>query len=250
MKVSVITVCYNSASTIRDTIESVIAQDYEDLEYILVDGGSTDTTMDIVSQFDDGIDVIISEPDEGIYDAMNKGIKAASGDIVGTLNSDDLFTDDRRISELAAFLDANPELDGAYGDLVFVRRDDVDSITRRYSSKLFSTRLIRFGLMLPHPTFYVKRSLFERLGFYRHGYRVAADFELITRFLKNGVRLGRIGQVMVKMREGGISTTGLFWRIHQNMEIVRACRENGISTNIFLVALKLPIKLAGYIFTR
>lgn len=248
MKISIITVCYNSELTIRDCIETVLEQDYPDIEYIIVDGGSSDETMNIVREYEGRIDTVISEPDQGIYDAMNKGIGLATGEFVGTLNSDDLFAARTVISSLAALLNASPQLDGAYADLEFVRRNDVDQVFRVYSSKRFSKTLLRFGIVFPHPTFYVKRALFDELGYYKLNYRVSADFELLTRFIIRGVKLGRLSEVMVKMREGGISTTGIWGRIHQNMEIVRACRENGIYTNILLVALKIPVKLAGYIF--
>ena len=247
MKFSIITVCYNSEHTIRDCIETVLEQDYPDIEYVIVDGGSSDGTMDIVREYEGRIDCVISEPDRGIYDAMNKGIRQATGDFVGTLNSDDLFAHTGVISSLATFLHDNPELDGAYADLEFVRRNDVNQVFRIYSSKRFSKTLIRFGIMIPHPTFYVKRSLFDTLGNYKLNYRVSADFELMTRFIVGGVKLGRLPEVMVKMREGGVSTTGFWWRIHQNLEILRACRENGIYTNILIVALKIPFKLAGYL---
>ena len=226
----------------------MLAQNYPDIEYIVVDGASKDGTMDIVREYGDRIDVVISEPDRGVYDAMNKGIKLATGDIVGTLNSDDIFAGKTVITNLVLFLRKHPQLDGTFADLVFVRRDDVERISRVYSSKWFSSKMMRFGIMIPHPTFYVKRRLFDELGFYKLSYRVAADFELMARFIRNGVKIARNPELMVKMREGGISTTGLWWRVHQNMEIVRACRENGIYTNIFLVALKIPIKLAGYLF--
>ncbi len=248
MKFSIVTVCFNSEKTIRDCIESVIDQDYLDIEHIVIDGGSDDRTMDILREYEGSIRYLVSEPDRGIYDAMNKGLRLATGDFVGTLNSDDLFAHKRVISTLAEFLSTHPGLDGAYADLVYVRRDDTARICRRYSSRNFSRGLIRFGLMFPHPTFYARRALFEDLGYYSLDYRVSADFELLARFVSHGVKLGRIPEVLVKMREGGISTTGFWWRVHQNMEIVRACRENGIYTNLLLVALKLPVKLAGFIF--
>lgn len=247
MKISIVTVCYNSEATIRDTIESVLSQSYSNIEYIVVDGASKDGTMTIVNEYKDRIAKIVSEPDKGIYDAMNKGVGLASGDFVGILNSDDIFASANAITDLTEFLSLNPQFDGAYADLVFVQREHTGNVTRTYSSKSFSPWKIRFGFMCPHPTFYVKRRFFDELGFYRLGYRVSADFELMTRFIRNGVRLARNPHVMVKMREGGISTTGFLWRIHQNMEIVRACKENGIYTNIFMVALKVPFKLISYL---
>lgn len=246
MKISIITVCYNSESTIRDTIESVLAQDYQNIEYIIVDGESSDKTQDIIRGYNDRIDTIISEPDKGIYDAMNKGVKASSGEYVGILNSDDIFSHSHVISDLVRLL-SDKKVDAVYGDLVLVERNDTSKVVRSYSSKNFRKWKIRFGLMLPHPTFYVKRSLFEKFGFYKLNYRVSADFELITRFLCNGITYIRNPDVMVKMRQGGISSNGFWWRVHQNFEIIRACKENGIYTNIFFIALKLPVKLLSYI---
>ncbi|SCZ27839.1 Glycosyltransferase involved in cell wall bisynthesis [Pseudomonas sp. NFACC48-1] len=247
MKISIITVCYNGVDTIRDTIESVLAQQYKNIEYIIVDGASKDGTLDIISEYEGRIAKVISEPDKGIYDAMNKGVWAATGDYVGILNSDDFFAGDNVIQDLVVHLQNNPDADATYADLVFVQRKQTDVVTRKYSSAGFSPWKIRFGFMIPHPTFYARRELFQRFGDYKLGYRVSADFELMARFFSKNVKMVRQNAVMVKMRDGGISTTGFWWRIHQNLEIVRACKENGIYTNILLVAMKVPFKLASYL---
>lgn len=244
MKVSIITVCYNSAATIRDTIESVLSQSYEDIEYIIVDGASKDNTLDIVREYRTKISTVISEPDKGIYDAMNKGIQAATGDIVGILNSDDFYASNESVQHIVDGF--NDDVDGVYADLVYVKENQPDKISRRYSSKRFSKRKIRFGFMLPHPTYYIRTKLYEEFGLYKLGYRVAADFELITRHISQGIRLSRVSHVIVKMREGGISSSGLLWRIHQNLEISRACNENGIRTSILLIMFKLPFKLISF----
>lgn len=246
LKISIITVCYNSVETIRDTIESVLSQQYPDIEYIIVDGASKDGTLELISEYGGRISKVISESDKGIYDAMNKGVQAATGAFVGILNSDDVFAGSDVIQNLVAHLQNNPSADAVYADLVFVQRKEMDVVTRRYSSSGFSPWKVRFGFMIPHPTFYARRELFDKYGSYKLGYRVSADFELMARFMSKGVKMVRHSAVMVKMREGGISTTGFWWRIHQNLEIVRACRENGIYTNILLVAMKVPFKLASY----
>lgn len=246
LKISIITVCYNSVETIRDTIESVLSQQYPDIEYIIVDGASKDGTLELISEYEGRISKVISESDKGIYDAMNKGVQAATGDFVGILNSDDVFAGSDVVQNLVAHLQNNPSADAVYADLVFVQRKEMDVVTRRYSSSGFSPWKVRFGFMIPHPTFYARRELFDKYGNYKLGYRVSADFELMARFMSKGVKMVRHSAVMVKMREGGISTTGFWWRIHQNLEIVRACRENGIYTNILLVAMKVPFKLASY----
>lgn len=244
MKVSIITVCFNSAATIRDTIESVLAQDYADIEYIIVDGASRDNTLDIVNEYRGRIAKVVSEPDKGIYDAMNKGIKMATGDVVGILNSDDFFTSSQSVSKLVSGF--GNDTDAVYADLVYVKQHDTSKFSRLYSSAGFARWKIRFGFMIPHPTFYAKKALFDRLGFYKLNYRVAADFELMARFFKADIKTRRVDAVVVSMREGGISSNGIKWRIHQNMEISRACNENGIFTVLPLLVIKLPFKLLSF----
>ncbi len=242
MKVSIITVCFNSEKTIEDTIKSVVSQDYNNIEYIIIDGGSSDRTNEIVNKYKDIVNIYISEKDDGLYDAMNKGVKLATGDVIGILNSDDFFLSESSVSDLMAGFN-NSNVDAVYSDLIYVKENNTDKITRLYSSKAFRKSLIKFGFMLPHPTFYAKKTVYEKCGFYKLNYRVSADFEFITRCITKGCNLNRVPKITIKMREGGISSSGLMWRIHQNMEIVRACRENGIRTNLALVALKLPYKL-------
>ncbi|MDB4279342.1 glycosyltransferase [Paraglaciecola sp.] len=242
MKVSIITVCFNSDRTIEDTIKSIQSQTYPDIEYIVVDGLSKDRTNEVVSKYGDIVSVHVSEKDSGLYDAMNKGIKLATGDIVGVLNSDDVLADDSVIEKIVAGFD-DESIDATYSDLIYVSQHDLNKLTRLYSSKVFSKRMMKFGIMLPHPTFYVRKKCYETLGLYKVDYRVAADFELLARFMSQGIKSRRLPFISVKMREGGISSSGLLWRVHQNFEIVRACRENGIYTNIFFVMLKLPYKL-------
>jgi len=242
MKVSIITVCFNSEKTIEDTLKSIQSQTYPDIEYIVVDGLSKDRTNEIVKEYNNIVSVHISEKDNGLYDAMNKGISLATGDVIGILNSDDVLADELVIEKIVAGFDSE-NVDAVYSDLIYVSEHDLTKPTRLYSSKVFSKKLIKFGIMLPHPTFYVRKKYYEMLGLYKTDYRVAADFELLTRFVSNGIKLVRLPFISVKMREGGISSSGLLWRIHQNFEIVRACRENSIYTNIFFVMLKLPYKL-------
>lgn len=242
MKVSVITVCYNSSDTIEDTLQSIESQTYSDIELIVIDGLSTDSTNEIVKKYSHIVSVHVAEKDNGLYDAMNKGISLASGDIVGILNSDDVLADESVIENIVAGF-SDKTIDAVYSDLVYVSEHNLDKPTRLYSSKVFSQRMIKFGIMLPHPTFYVRKECYTELGLYKTTYRVAADFELLARFMSSGIIAIRLPLISVKMREGGISSSGLLWRVHQNFEIVRACRENGFYTNIFLVMLKLPYKL-------
>jgi glycosyltransferase involved in cell wall biosynthesis len=248
MKVSIITVCFNSDKTIEDTLKSIQSQTYSDIEYIVIDGNSKDSTNEIVSQYNDIVTVHISETDKGLYDAMNKGIRLATGDVIGILNSDDVFASKNSLSQLMSGFNSG-KVDAVYSDLVHVSEFNLNKVTRLYSSKVFSRFLIRFGFMLPHPTFYVKRSIYEEFGLYEINYRAAADFELITRFVSNNITLKRVPAITIKMREGGVSSSGFKGRVQQTFEIVRACKENDIYTNIFFVMLKVPYKVLT-LFTR
>lgn len=247
MKISIITVCFQSAATVRETIESVLAQDYPDVEYIVIDGGSTDGTMDIVREYGDRIDVVISEPDKGIYDAMNKGIRAATGEVVGMLNSDDFYTDNTVVRQLIECMEESGS-DTVYADLVLVDAEDTNRVIRYYDSSTFNAGRLRFGWMPAHPTFMVKRSLYESYGGYSLDYRIAADFEMIVRLLHTaGASYSYLPVVGVKMRVGGASASGLrnSWVI--NREIVRACRTHGIKTSLARVLIKIPAKLMEYL---
>ena len=246
-RVSVVTVCYNSAETIRDTILSVQSQDYANIEHVFVDGGSTDETLSVIESLKRDTDILVSEADQGIYDAMNKGLALSTGCIVGILNSDDVFYDTQVMSMIMGSFCQNNASDACFGDLVYVTREDTNSIVRRYSSKRFSPKNIRFGAMCPHPTFYIRREILASLGDYKLGYRVAADFEYMARFFQTKRKAHRIDLPLVRMRIGGISTTGFRWIIHQNFEIVRACRDNGIYTNILFIASKIPAKLLSFL---
>ena len=191
MKISIITVTYNSAATLRDTMESVLAQTYTDIEYVVVDGLSKDNTMDIVREYEprfQGRMKYISEKDHGLYEAMNKGIRMATGEIVGIINSDD-FYHRNDIIQLVADAMAASEVQAVYGDVRFVNPENLDKTVRYYSSKIFRPSLFRFGFMPAHPTFFTYRKYFEQYGYYRLDYKIAADYELLVRFLhKYGVK--------------------------------------------------------------
>lgn len=252
IRISIITVTYNSSATLRDTIESVLLQDYDNLEYIVVDGGSRDETVDIIraneSRFG-GRMRWISEPDKGLYDAMNKGIMMATGDVVAVLNSDDFYHRGDVISRVAAaFDDANVE--AVYGDLVFVSPDNLNKLTRYYSSKAFRPSLFRFGFMPAHPTFFAYKRLFEQFGYYDTSFGIAADFELLVRFMYiRKIRTRYLPFVFMKMRSGGISTT-MRNKLKMNREIIRACRKNGISTNCFFIIYKYIVKIFDLLFRK
>jgi len=240
----VVTVCYNSATTIRDTIESVLSQKHKNIECIVVDGGSTDETVAIVKAFGDKISKLIVEPDEGIYDAMNKGIKASTGELVGILNSDDIYYSVDSLSCIAKTFEHNRELEIVFGDIIYTRINEVNKIVRYYSSKYFKPWKLRFGWMPPHQATYVKREAYLRYGLYKIDYKIAADYEMFIRWLAiEKLAYRRINKIIVNMRMGGVSTSGLRSNLILNREIVRACKSNGIYTNIFLVLSKMPLKL-------
>lgn len=244
MKISIITVCVNNAATIRHTLESVRAQDYADLEYIVVDGGSSDGTLEIIRGYGNRIDRLIGGPDEGIYDAINKGLAAATGDVIGILHADDLYASADVLSTVARAFASAPQADIVFGDVVFVRPDDVGRVVRYYGSRRFRPWKLRFGWMPPHPGTFIRRSAYGRIGPYALDLKIAADYEMFVKaFLVHGMSFARVERVLVRMRAGGLSTSGLRSSIRLNREIVTACRRNGVYTNIFLVLLKTPFKL-------
>ena len=244
MKVSIITVCYNGEKTIRDTIKSVLTQDYSDIEYIVIDGRSKDTTIDIVNEYRGKISKIISEPDQGIYDAMNKGVKYSTGDIIGILNSDDFFENPSVISDVVKHFNSNPNASLVIGDVVYVDPNNIGKITRFYSSRKFKPFKLRFGWMPPHAATFIKASVYSKFGNYSTDYEISADYELFVRLLLlHKVCYSRLDKVLVRMRTGGVSSSGIKSNLLLNIEIVKACKDNGIYTNIFLVLLKIPMKL-------
>ncbi len=242
-KISIITVTYNSVQTLQDSIESILAQDYPNIEHIIVDGASTDGTVELIRSYGDRIGKFTSEPDRGMFDAMNKGVMLATGDIIGILNSDDFYEDPDIISTVVAEFDRS-QVDSVFGDLVYVDRNNLDRIVRYYSSANCTPENFAYGWTPAHPTFFAKRSVYNRSGLFKTDYKIASDFELMARFLaKDRISSAYIPKVMVRMRMGGLSTRSLMsnWIISQ--EIVRACTENGIKTNIAKVLSKYLTKV-------
>lgn len=249
MKVSIITVCYNSACTIQDTINSVLAQTYPDIEYIIIDGGSTDTTLDILARYKQYIDYIISEPDEGIYDAMNKGVKQATGEIIGILNADDIYQDAYVIEYIAQCFSDQPDANLVFGDLVFVRPKQPNRIIRHYRANHFQPWKLRFGWMPPHPATFIRKTAYDKVGLYKPDYRISADYEIFVRMLMvEKLHFTYLNKILVRMRSGGVSSSGLKSNIILNAEIVKACRSNGIYTNLAMVFSKIPFKLLELVF--
>jgi len=235
-RISIITATFNSSTTIADCLRSVASQT-RPTEHIIIDGASTDNTLQIVRSISPQAR-ILSEPDDGIYDAMNKGISLATGDIVGILNSDDFYVDSH-VLEKVTNLFQESGADALFADLVYVRPDNLDRVVRYYSGADFTPKKFAWGGMPPHPTFFVRRELYERYGLFRTDYRIAADYELTARFLaRHKVPYVYLPEVIVRMRTGGVSTRNLRSNWILNREILRACAENGITTNIFKVYSK------------
>ena len=242
MMASIVTATFNSAATIADCLESVAAQTHA-VEHIIIDGASTDNTLEIVRRIAPAAR-ILSESDKGIYDAMNKGISLATGDIVGILNSDDFYADQHVIEKVVKVFDTHP-VDSLFADLVYVRAPDLNKVVRYYSGAGFTLSKFALGWMPPHPTFFVRRGCYNQFGAFKSDYRIAADFELMARFLvKHRVSYHYLPEVLIKMRLGGASTRNLMSNWILNREALRACRENDISTNMLKIYSKYFVKSA------
>lgn len=247
MKVSIITITYNSASTVEDTLRSVVNQDYPDIEYLIIDGKSKDNTLQIVDKYKEGISKIVSEKDKGLYDALNKGIALASGDIVGMLHSDDLYASDHVISDIVSTFKSNPEAQGVYADLVFVDRNDTNKITRTWESGDYEEGDFLNGWMPPHPTFFVRKECYEQYGGFNTTLRLSADYELMLRMIhKNKIKLAYLPKVVVKMRMGGASNVSFFVRLKANIEDKMAWKLNGIKPGFFTRFMKPARKIGQY----
>lgn len=247
MKISIITSTYNSGKTVKDTLESILNQSYKDIELLIIDGKSKDNTLEIIKQYEklfQGKLHYISEPDKGIYDAMNKGIRMATGDVVGILNSDDLFTSNNVIQKIAEAFEQDSKLDAVYGDVHFVNPNNLDKCVRYYSSKIFKRNLMKLGFMPAHPSFYTRRECFNKYGLYKTDYKVAADFEFLLRVIyKEKINIQYLPIDMVTMRTGGASTSGIESHKRIMKEHLQAFRENGIYTNIIFLSLRYFYKV-------
>lgn len=246
MKVSIITATYNSASTIRDTLESVASQTYDNIEHIIIDGLSKDNTLEIVNEYPH-VAKVVSEPDKGIYDAMNKGILVATGDIIGILNSDDFYPNNNIISRVVEEFRIK-KVNATIGDILFVSSSNVKKIIRYYSGEKWKPSKFVKGFMPPHPSFFVYKKFYEQLGLYQIDYKIAADYELLIRFLAtNKLTYSYIPKPIVYMRAGGVSNANIRSRYILNQEIIRACKENGLHTNMLKLSLKYFNKVFEYI---
>lgn len=228
----------NSEATIAHCMHSVFAQTTPPFEYIIIDGNSTDRTLDVIGEHTWSGVKVISEPDDGIYDAMNKGILLATGDVIGILNSDDFYVDPHVLEKVTALF-RESGADVLFADLVYVRPGNLDRVVRYYSGANFTPDKLAWGWMPPHPTIFVKRELYDRYGLFRTNYKIAADYEMTARLLGSyKVQYVYLPEVLVRMRTGGVSTKGLRSNWILNREILRACAENGINTNIVKIYSK------------
>lgn len=244
-KVSIITIAYNSAETIEATIRSVIAQDYPNVEYIIIDGASRDKTMDIVDQYRKDISIVVSEPDKGIYDAMNKGVKSATGDVVGILNSDDFYADDHVLSDVMERFNENEELEGLYADLVYVDRDNIEKVVRKWISGDYKPGLFLKGWMPPHPAFFTTNECYKKYGAYSLELSSAADYELMLRFIhRYRIKVEYLPRVITKMRVGGQSNVSIKNRIKANFEDRKAWEMNGLNPGM-LTLIRKPLSKIG-----
>ncbi len=248
LKLSIITVAYNSERTIKDTLVSVGKQSHADVEHIVIDGGSTDATCALVRAHGWRVSHLVSEPDRGIYDAMNKGLAHATGDVVGFLNSDDCYSTDDVLARVARAMAQDAALDAVWGDVAFVDPARPLRPVRRYRSGRFQPALLAWGWMPAHPAMFVRRSVFEQVGNFRTDFRIAGDYEWVVRAFAGGSRrFLHLDDVLVRMRTGGVSTGG--WRntLLLNQEVLRACRDNGIRTHWLKILSKYPAKMLEYV---
>ena len=246
MKISIITATYNSAKTVKDTFDSVLRQSFNDYEYLIIDGASKDDTVQIIKEYEpkfEGRLRYISESDNGLYDAMNKGIRMATGDVIGILNSDDFYTSDDALQTIADAFMAN-DIDATYGDIHFVNDGDLTKMVRYYSSSVFKRAYMRFGLMPAHPSFYCKKSVYDKYGDFDTSYRVAADFENLLRLIFiNRIKTLYIPKDFVTMRTGGASTAGFGSRKQIMRDHLRAMKQNGVYSKSVLLSLRYFYKI-------
>jgi glycosyltransferase involved in cell wall biosynthesis len=247
MKFSIITAAYNAEATIEETLRSVADQTHHSVEHIVVDGGSHDRSMELVKAHLRHGGRYLSEPDKGLYDAMNKGLSMATGDIIGILNADDRFADRETLSELAKAFIAS-RTDAVLGDVAFFSPRYPERLIRRYRSTRFTPRKLGWGWMPAHPGMYLTRAAYQTVGNYRTDYRIASDFEFVVRaFAKHHLSFAFLPRILVEMRTGGVSTSGVAANLLINREVLRACRENGVYSNMLMIASKYPLKLLEYL---
>jgi len=247
MKVSIITAVFNNKDTIESAINSVLGQNYKNIEYIIIDGGSMDGTLEVIKKYENKISKIVSEPDNGIYDGMNKGLNLATGDLIGILNSDDMYVSKDVIKSVVNEIQGK-NADCCWGDMVYVDRFDTNKIVRYWKSTSYKKGLFRTGWMPPHPTFFVRREVYEKYSNFNLNFRISADYEIMLRFLERyKIESCYIPRVLVKMRTGGNSRPSLFNTLKANIECYRAWRINELKIKPFIIFSKPLSKIGQYI---
>ena len=248
MKISIITVVYNNSSTIEDTINSIINQTYGEIEYIIIDGASTDGTLDIINKYIDAIDIFISEKDHGIYDAMNKGIKLATGEVIGILNSDDIYFNNFVIETIVTAFELEKDLDILYGNLVYVKKHNINHIVRNWISKSYYNKYFDYGNVPPHPSLFIKNIVYKKSGLFNLDFRLAADYEFMLRIFKSNLYKNRyIPSTIVKMRLGGATNNSIKNIVKGNVEILNAWKINGLHAPFTLMFVRFFKRFTQFI---
>lgn len=248
MKISIITVCFNSEKSLEKTINSVISQDYKNIEYIIIDGGSKDNTLNIIEKYKEHITTIVSEKDRGIYDGINKGIQKATGDVISLIHSNDIFVDSNVISNIVNFFENNPGFEIILSDLAFKKNLDDNKITRYYSAKNFKPWMLKIGYSPPHLSAFFKIGVFKKVGLYATNFNIAGDFDYFVKcFLIHKLQFCYLEKCLVYMSTGGTSGKNIFSYLTSSKEINKSLKLNEIYSNIFLTLLRFPIKLIQFI---
>jgi len=246
-KISIITVAYNAEAFIEDTIKSIINQSYKNVEYIVIDGQSSDNTLTICDKYKSRIDILVSEPDKGLYDAMNKGIDKASGDVIGILNADDFYNSNEVLKDIAELF-TDSKVDCSYGDLVYVNPTNTDKVVRKWISGQYKTNAFAKGWMPPHPTFFIRKQHYDTFGTYNLKLKSSADYELMLRMIhKEKLNTAYVNKVLVRMRTGGVSNASLLNRFKANKEDALAWELNGLKPAKLTLIRKPLSKLIQFI---
>ena len=247
MKLSVITIVWNKKDTIEDAISSVLNQSYKNIEYIVIDGSSTDGTQEIIKNYSQNISRFISEPDQGIYDALNKGLSVATGDIISFLHSDDLYAKNSTIYEVLQYFDDDTQ--GVYSDLVYTNKYDLNKVLRYWKSCNFNPSLLENGWMPPHPTLFLRRGVYEKYGYFDTSFKISADYDFMLRILKNNIKVKYFPQVTYKMRVGGESNRSFSNILNKSKEDFNALKKNKLK-NPSIILVKKNISKIDQLFKR